>query len=294
MCQVGGPFGEMLRTSMAALKAAKAGRTWQANSETLQLLLIVSDGRILGEQQPVERLVREAANELKESFGFEREEKAASQNPYSVPQRRSQGSRRRYKERALKSFSSHKHKMTQFFQICADESRASFSEKQRLGVVYHKMLCKKALTSDDQRFFSNISKIFSPHRTKSVPSAVQAALPSVLELGAFAAGTDHFVADTPAPTTNTLLDTQNNAVHVAEVADENVAAGSANNFAQDAERVFVDTFQDADEIGPEEESSVEPSTDTPPDAQNTNENVAALETREESVPRNVQFAENLS
>ena len=48
---------------MAALKAAKAGRTWQANSETLQLLLIVSDGRILGEQQPVERLVRDAANE---------------------------------------------------------------------------------------------------------------------------------------------------------------------------------------------------------------------------------------
>jgi midasin len=60
---VGGPFEEMLRTSMAALKAAKAGRTWQANSETLQLLLIVSDGRILGEQQPVERLVRDAANE---------------------------------------------------------------------------------------------------------------------------------------------------------------------------------------------------------------------------------------
>ena len=39
-----------------------------------------------------------------------------------------------------------------------------------------------------------------------------------------------------------------------------------------AERVFVDTFQDADKIGPEEESSVEPSTATPPDAQNTNEN----------------------
>ena len=96
------------------------------------------------------------------------------------------------------------------------------------------MLCKKALTSDDQRFFSNISKIFSPHRTKSVQSAVQAALPSVLELGAFAAGTDHFVADTPAPTTDTLLDTQNNAVHVAEVADENAAAGSVNDFAQDA------------------------------------------------------------
>ena len=181
----------------------------------------------------LQQSVLEAAHEPTESF-VEREKNAASQNSYSVPQRRSQGSRRRYKERALKSFSSHKHKMTQFFQICADESRASFSEKQRLGVVYHKMLCKKALTSDDQRFFSNISKIFSPHRTQSVPSAVQAALPSVLELGAFAAGTDHFVADTPAPTTDTLLDTQNNAVHVAKVADENTAAGSVNDFAQDA------------------------------------------------------------
>jgi len=181
----------------------------------------------------LQQSVLEAAHEPTESF-VEREKNAASQNSYSVPQRRSQGSRRRYKERALKSFSSHKHKMTQFFQICADESRASFSEKQRLGVVYHKMLCKKALTSDDQRFFSKISKIFSPHRTQSVPSAVQAALPSVLELGAFAAGTDHFVADTPAPTTDTLLDTQNNAVHVAEVADENAAAGSVNDFAQDA------------------------------------------------------------
>jgi hypothetical protein len=59
------------------------------------------------------------------------EQPTLQHNQRSVPQRRSQGSRLRHKERTLKSFSSHKRKMTQFFQICADETRASFSEKQR-------------------------------------------------------------------------------------------------------------------------------------------------------------------
>ena len=51
----------------------------------------------------LQQSVLEAANEPKESF-LQRKEKEASQNQHSVPQRRSQGSRRRYKERALKFF----------------------------------------------------------------------------------------------------------------------------------------------------------------------------------------------
>jgi hypothetical protein len=58
-----GPFESMLRQSLATLREAKSSRTWQANTEALQLLLIVSDGRILGEHQQVQRLVREAAEE---------------------------------------------------------------------------------------------------------------------------------------------------------------------------------------------------------------------------------------
>ena len=58
-----GPFEGMLKASMQALRQAKMSRSWQANTETLQLLLIVSDGRILGEHQQVQRLVREAAEE---------------------------------------------------------------------------------------------------------------------------------------------------------------------------------------------------------------------------------------
>ena len=58
-----GPFETMLKTSLDSLREAKGSRSWHANTETLQLLLIVSDGRILGGRQQVQRLVREAAEE---------------------------------------------------------------------------------------------------------------------------------------------------------------------------------------------------------------------------------------
>ena len=56
---VPGPFQEMMEEAMRSLGAARERAGWQAGTETLQLLLIVSDGRILGEQRAVERLVRE-------------------------------------------------------------------------------------------------------------------------------------------------------------------------------------------------------------------------------------------
>jgi len=61
--QAAGPFATMLKTSLDSLREAKGSRSWQANTEALQLLLIVSDGRILGGRQQVQRLVREAAEE---------------------------------------------------------------------------------------------------------------------------------------------------------------------------------------------------------------------------------------
>ena len=63
--EAAGPFETMLRQSLETLREAKSSRTRQANTEALQLqlLLIVSDGRILGEHQQVQRLVREAAEE---------------------------------------------------------------------------------------------------------------------------------------------------------------------------------------------------------------------------------------
>jgi midasin len=55
-----GPFEGMLWESLETLRAARDGRGGHAGHETLQVLLIVSDGRILGEQKAVARLVRQA------------------------------------------------------------------------------------------------------------------------------------------------------------------------------------------------------------------------------------------
>ena len=59
----GTPFASMLRKSLDSLRDAKGSRSWQANSETLQLLLMVSDGRILEDQMRIQRLVREAGEQ---------------------------------------------------------------------------------------------------------------------------------------------------------------------------------------------------------------------------------------
>jgi midasin len=59
----GTPFASMLRKSLDSLRDAKGSRAWQANSETLQLLLMVSDGRILEDHKRIQRLVREAAEQ---------------------------------------------------------------------------------------------------------------------------------------------------------------------------------------------------------------------------------------
>ena len=59
----GTPFASMLRKSLDSLRDAKGARAWQANSETLQLLLMVSDGRILEDHKKIQRLVREAAEQ---------------------------------------------------------------------------------------------------------------------------------------------------------------------------------------------------------------------------------------
>ncbi len=55
-----GPFEGMLWESLETLRAAREGRGGHAGQETLQVLLVVSDGRILGEQKAVARLVRQA------------------------------------------------------------------------------------------------------------------------------------------------------------------------------------------------------------------------------------------
>ena len=68
------------------------------------------------------------------------EQPALQPNPHSMPKRKSQGGRLRHQARVLKLFSSHKREMKHFFLLCADEKETSFSEKQRLGAVYHEML----------------------------------------------------------------------------------------------------------------------------------------------------------
>lgn len=55
-----GPFEAMLCESLETLRRAREGRGGMAGHETLQVLLVVSDGRILGEQKAVARLVRQA------------------------------------------------------------------------------------------------------------------------------------------------------------------------------------------------------------------------------------------
>ena len=80
---------------------------------------------------------------------------------------RSQGNRTRTKKRAWKSFSSHKRKMKKFFQVCAEERRASSLEKQRLGIIYHKMLSKQKLQSNDQRFFFALARRFCLHHNQT-------------------------------------------------------------------------------------------------------------------------------
>ncbi len=55
-----GPFEGMLWESLETLRAAREGRGGHAGQETLQVLLVVSDGRILGEHKAVARLVRQA------------------------------------------------------------------------------------------------------------------------------------------------------------------------------------------------------------------------------------------
>jgi midasin len=57
---VRGPFEGMLTESLETLQRAREARGGMAGHETLQVLLVVSDGRILGEHRAVARLVRQA------------------------------------------------------------------------------------------------------------------------------------------------------------------------------------------------------------------------------------------
>ena len=69
--------------------------------------------------------------------------------------------------------------MQNFFQVCAAETRASFVEKQRLGIIYHRMLSKQKLKPDEQRFFSEVSRRFGAHHNRT---------PEVLNCAAWGAG----------------------------------------------------------------------------------------------------------